>query len=238
MEIKLIPLLKDNYACLLQDDSGKVAVVDPSEAAPVKAVLEEYGLKLDYILNTHHHGDHTGGNQELKAAYGCKVVGPAADARRIAGLDFGLKDGDIFELGESAARIIETPGHTSGHICFYFESDKALFCGDTLFSMGCGRLFEGTAAQMWHSLCKIMALPDETMIYCGHEYTLANGAFCLKIEPENPELQKRMEEVRRLRAKGLPTIPVTLAQEKDTNVFLRAGSAERFAEIRAAKDAA
>lgn len=235
MKIELIPLLKDNYAYLLTD-GGAVAVVDPAEAGPVRTILEERGLRLDHIINTHHHSDHTGGNEELKEIYGCTIFGPAADAHRIAGLNRGLKEGDIITLESAQARVFETPGHTSGHICLYFAADEALFCGDTLFAMGCGRLFEGTATQMWDSLGKIMALPGETRIYCGHEYTVANGEFCLTIEPENKTLQARMQKVRALRAEGLPTIPSTLALEKETNVFLRAGSAERFAQIRALKD--
>ncbi len=237
MNIELILLLKDNYAYLLTD-GDKVAVVDPSEAEPVREVLEERKLPLDFIINTHHHGDHTGGNDGLKKIYGCKIAGPAADAHRIRGLDTGLKDGDEFVLGNAAARVIETPGHTSGHICLFFPEAKALFCGDTLFSMGCGRLFEGNAAQMWESLGKIMALPDDTRIYCGHEYTLANGEFCLRVEPDNKDLQQRMKEARNLRAKGLSTIPSTLGLEKKTNAFLRAGSAERFGELRELKNSA
>ncbi len=238
MEIELIPLLKDNYAYLLIDESGAVAVLDPSEAMPVQAVLEEKGLTLDYVLNTHHHGDHTAGNAGLKEIYGCEIIGPAAETARINTMDRGLKEGDVFEFGRTSARIIETPGHTSGHICFYFAEDHALFCGDTLFAMGCGRLFEGSAEQMWNSLSKIMSLPDETRIYCGHEYTLANGEFCLSVEPDNADLQKRVEEVRGLRAGGFATIPTTLGLEKKTNSFLRAGSAEKFAQIRRLKDAA
>ena len=237
LKIDPIPLLKDNYAYLLVDDSGKVAILDPAEAGPVQLVLEEKGLKPDYILNTHHHGDHTAGNKVLKQTYECEVVGPAAERERIPALDRGLGEGDVFTFGGTAARIIETPGHTSGHICFHFEKDKALFCGDTLFAMGCGRVFEGTPAQMWDSLQKLAVLPEETKVYCGHEYTLSNGEFALGIEPGNTALQKRMTEVRALRQGGLPTIPSTIGLERETNVFLRAGSAETFAAIRAAKDA-
>lgn len=232
MKIDLIPVLNDNYTYLLQDAEGCVAIVDPGEAAPVIDALESRGLTPDWILNTHHHGDHIGGNKALKEKYGCKIAGPAVDTHRIDSLDRELKEGDAI-LG---AQVLETPGHTSGHIVFFFPEAKALFSGDTLFSMGCGRLFEGTATQMWHSLGKILALPDDTQIYCGHEYTQANGAFCLSVEADNKDLQERMAEVEKLRAAGKPTIPVSLETEKKTNVFLRARSAERFAEIRKLKD--
>lgn len=236
MKIELIPLLKDNYAYLLTDDSGTVGVVDPSTAEPVQKLLEEKGLGLDYVINTHHHWDHTGGNPGLKKKYNCQIAAPAADAHRIDGLDIGLKEGEIFKFGNSEAQILETPGHTSGHICLFFPEEKALFCGDTLFAMGCGRLFEGTAEQMWNSLSKIMALPDDTQIYCGHEYTQANGEFCLNIDPDNTDLQNRMVDVKTARDAGHPTIPSTLKLEKQTNAFLRAGSATQFGEIRALKD--
>lgn len=238
MKITLIPLLRDNYGYLLQTDDGKVAVVDPSEAGPVSKLLEDKGLALDYVFNTHHHHDHIGGNAALKKTYGCRIAAPLADANRIPDVDIGLSEQETFKLGSETVQIIETPGHTSGHICLYFPDSRALFCGDTLFSMGCGRLFEGSAEQMWDSLSKIMALPEDTMIYCGHEYTQANGDFCLTIEPDNKALQERMKEVERLRTAGKPTIPVSLDSEKQTNAFLRAGSAKRFGEIRRMKDAA
>lgn len=234
MEIVFIPQLSDNYSYLLLS-GGKVAVVDPSEAGPVRDILDARGLGLDYILNTHHHWDHTDGNLDLKDEYGCEIVGPAAEADRIPGIDTGLREGDRWTLGNAEARIIETPGHTSGHICFYFAREKALFSGDTLFSLGCGGLFEGTAEQMWNSLCKLMTLPDDTLIYCGHEYTLACGRRCLAAEPDNEALKRRLAEAKDKKKQGLPTLPVTLKSEKETNVFLRAGSAERFAEIRATK---
>jgi hydroxyacylglutathione hydrolase len=235
MHIEAIPLLKDNYAYLLTSGAEN-ALIDPSEAEPVIALLDSRGIRLQAILNTHHHGDHTGGNLALKQKYGCRIYGPAAEASRIPGIDAGLKEGDVLKIGGGEARILSTPGHTLGHICAWFPADGALFCGDTLFSMGCGRLFEGTAAQMWDSLEKIMALPDETLIYCGHEYTLANGAFCREVEPGNQDIADRMEQARRLRNEGKPSIPSTLATEKKTNVFLRAGNAARFAEIRTLKD--
>lgn len=237
--IEPIPLLKDNYAWLIH--AGKqtpAAIVDPAEAAPVRAALEQRGLTLGLIVNTHHHGDHTGGNRDLKRLYGCRIAGPQAEADRIPGIDSGLREGDTLLVGPATAQILETPGHTAGHICLHLPAARALFCGDTLFAMGCGRLFEGTAEQMWASLQKIMTLPDDTLICCGHEYTLANGLFCMEEEPENRALQNRMEDIRTLRAQNRPTLPCTLALEKETNVFLRAGSAERFAALRRRKDAA
>lgn len=233
--IQIVPLLEDNYAYLLSHN-GVNAIVDPGEAAPVIQVLEGQGLKLDYILNTHHHWDHTDGNAELKRVYGAQIVGPAAEAHRIEGLDIGLKEGDVFDLGGEKAQVLETPGHTTGHIVFWLPDSQALFCGDVLFSMSCGRLFEGTPSDMWGSFQKILGLPDDTMIYCGHEYTEENGEFGLKIEPDNPDLHTRMNEVRTLRKAGKPTLPVSLAMEKKTNVFLRAGSVAKFAEIRHLKD--
>lgn len=236
LAIEPIPAFEDNYIWLLTDDSGKTAAVDPGDARVVELTLQNRNLKLDYILNTHHHWDHTGGNMALKRKYKCKIIGPAADAHRIPGMDDGVKEGDTVTIGNATARVIETPGHTTGHICLYFENDKALFCGDTVFSMGTGRLFEGTPEMMWNSLGKIMSLPDDTMIYCAHEYTEENGNFCLVVEPDNPGIQNRMEEVHILRAAGKPTLPVSLATEKKTNCLLRAGSAARYGELRKMKD--
>jgi hydroxyacylglutathione hydrolase len=237
MDIEFIPAFQTNYIYLLTEESGKVAVVDPGDPRPVIKLLKDRGLKLDYILNTHHHADHTGGNLQLKERYDCTIIGPKVDEHRIPGMDSGLSEGDSFQFGELEAKILETHGHTNGHICFWFPAAKTLFCGDTLFSMGCGRLFEGTPKQMWDSLSKIAELPDDTMVYCGHEYTENGGNFCLTIEPDNEDLQARMEDVRKLRANDERTLPVSLGTEKKTNAFLRAGSAERFAEIRRLKDA-
>ena len=227
LEIELVPCLKDNYAYLVFDRAeGVCGVVDASEAEPVKRALEARGLKLTHILSTHHHMDHVGGNLALKQAFGVQVVGAAKDATRIPGIDIGLKEGDTFSLGSHVARVLEIPAHTSQHIAFWFEADKAVFTGDTLFAMGCGRLFEGTADMMWSSLSKLMQLPDDVRIYCGHEYTEANGRFALTVEPDNPDLQARMAEVRAKRAESLPTIPTTMGLEKRTNPFLRAPSPE------------
>lgn len=237
LETLLVPCLTDNYAYLIRDpQSSAVGIVDPSEAKPVVAALAERGWKLSHILNTHHHWDHTGGNLELKAAFGARIIGPKADRDRIPGVDEVYGEGEIFEFGTRRARIFDIPGHTRGHIAYWFEADSALFTGDTLFAMGCGRMFEGTPDQMWSSLSKLTVLPKETRIYCGHEYTEANGRFALSVEPGNSALQRRMEEVKALRAAGKPTIPSTLALEIETNPFLRAGGVAKFAERRAAKD--
>lgn len=227
LTVRLIPLLSDNYAYLLRESgSGKTGVVDPSVAGPVLAVLSEAGLKLDVILNTHHHSDHSGGNLELKAATGAKVVGPAADRDRIPGIDVALADGETFAFGDSVATVLDIPGHTRGHIAFWFAQDNAVFSGDTLFSLGCGRTFEGTADQMWRSLSRLRDLPPETRIYCGHEYTQSNARFALTVDGANPALQARSREVDALRARGAPTIPSTIGVERASNPFLRADQPE------------
>lgn len=221
-QIDLVPCLTDNYAYLIHDpEAGVTGIVDPSEADPVFAALKRKGLKLTHILNTHHHWDHTGGNLPLKEATGAQIVGPRADAERIPGIDLALGDGDAWTFGTQTARIFDIPGHTKGHIAFWFADSKAVFTGDTLFAMGCGRLFEGTPAQMWSSLQKLMALPPETRVYCGHEYTQSNARFAVTVEPDNADLTERAREVDRLRAEGRPTIPSTIGLERATNPFLR-----------------
>jgi len=226
LEIVQVPCLQDNYGYLVRDpDSGLTASIDTPDAAAIQAALAERGWRLDVILNTHHHFDHAGGNLALKAATGCTVVGCAADAARIPGIDVRVAEGDSFPLGTRVARVLETPGHTVGHICYVFDADRAAFVGDTLFSLGCGRLFEGTPAQMWASLQKLMALPDDTRVYCAHEYTASNGRFAVTMEPGNPALQDRVAEVARLRAANQPTVPSTIGLEKATNPFLRPASA-------------
>ena len=223
LDVVLVPALGDNYIYLLREpESGTVAVVDPGDADPVAAELDRRGWPLALIINTHHHGDHIAGNTELKRRFGAHVVGPRADASRIRDLDRGVAEGDTIQIGDQAGMVIETPGHTSGHIAVHFAESRALFCGDALFAMGCGRLFEGTPAQMWESLLKLRALPGETRIYCGHEYTQKNAQFALTMEPDNAALRSRAQQVDRLRAQGSPTIPSLLAEELETNPFLRA----------------
>ncbi|MGI9342244.1 MAG: hydroxyacylglutathione hydrolase [Gammaproteobacteria bacterium] len=251
LEIFMFPALQDNYCYLVRDpDTGKTGVIDTPEVAAIERALAETGWTLDYILNTHHHWDHAGGNVELKNHTGCTVVGPSIDRDRIPGIDIEVGEGEVFELGNRRAIIYETPGHTSGHICYHFVDDSVAFTGDTLFSMGCGRLFEGSPAQMWTSLQKLLTWPDDTRVYCAHEYTQANARFALSIEPGNGSLVARAAEVDRLRSQHRATIPSTIAVEKATNPFLRptspeirsmlglddAGNVAVFAETRRLKD--
>lgn len=237
LEIVQLPLLSDNYAYLLHDvGSGETAVVDPSEAAPVLQALDERGWKLSKILSTHHHADHVGGNREIKARTNCAVYGFSEDASRIPGIDHALLDGDQVSVGDAEGEVLFIPGHTTGHIAYYFAHEKAVFCGDTLFSLGCGRLFEGTPAQMFASLQRLAALPGDTKVYCGHEYTQSNGAFALVVEPENDALKSYMEHVHNLRAKGLPTVPSTMETECECNPFIRAKDVAEFTQRRLLKD--
>jgi hydroxyacylglutathione hydrolase len=225
LDIIQIPVLIDNYIYLLHDDvSGETAVVDPAVAEPVLDVLKQRGWQLTYILNTHHHGDHVGGNVELKRHTGCQVIGAKADSHRIPALDRGVIEGERVKLGGHFAQVMETAGHTSGHIVYYFAADNALFCGDTLFVMGCGRLFEGSAAELWQSLQKLKALPAETRVYCGHEYSQANARFSLSVEPDNLALQQKTMLIQQRRANDLPTVPSTIAEELATNPFFREDS--------------
>jgi hydroxyacylglutathione hydrolase len=251
LEIEIIPVLSDNYVYLLHEpDAGITGVVDPAVVEPVMARLAAKGWSLDWILSTHHHADHTGGNLELKEKTGCRIAGPGKDKARIPGIDLELVEGDRFRLGAAEAEIFETPGHTSGHISYWFAESKALFSADTLFSLGCGRLFEGDARMMWHSLQKYAPLPDDALVYCGHEYTESNARFALTVDPENPALQARAKEIKEQRAAGQPTIPTTLGEERAANPFLRpadpairkllgmenADDTAVFAEIRKRKD--
>jgi hydroxyacylglutathione hydrolase len=230
LEIVRIPALRDNYLWLARDPATKAtAVIDPAEAAPVLAALGTRGWRLTHILNTHHHGDHTGGNLALKQATGCTIVGPRADAARIPGIEVAVGEGDTYRLGEAMAQVFDVPGHTRGHIAYWFAESRALFCGDTIFALGCGRLFEGTPAQMWSSISKLRRLPPETRVYCAHEYTQSNARFALTVEPSNAALVARAEEVDRKRAKGQATVPSTLGEEVATNPFLRADRPELLA---------
>ncbi|MFQ5563374.1 MAG: hydroxyacylglutathione hydrolase [Parvularculaceae bacterium] len=251
LEIRQFPCLFDNYGYLVRDlETGVVATIDTPDANAVNAALKEAGWRLTHILNTHHHWDHAGGNLALKEKWGCEVIGPRAEAEKIPGLDRVVGDGDVVAFGESKARIYDTPGHTLGHIVYHFEDDGAAFVGDTIFALGCGRLFEGTPAQMWNSLSKIAAFPGETNLYCAHEYTQANARFALTVDPENDALKKRSAEIDRLRANKIPTVPSTVAEERATNPFLRAEDpglqagvgmngadpVDVFAEVRKRKD--
>jgi len=232
LSIHMFPCLADNYGYLLHDaDSGATAAVDTPDAGEILAQLDAKRWRLTHILNTHHHADHAGGNLALKQKTGCTIVGPRADAARIPGIDVAVGEGDIVELGAHRATVFDTPGHTRGHIVYHFADAHAAFVGDTLFAMGCGRLFEGTPVQMWSSLGKILSWPDDTRIYCAHEYTQSNARFALTVEPQNPALRARADAVAKLRAAGKPTVPTTLGEEKATNPFLRAASTDLRATI-------
>ena len=225
LDIIQVHVLADNYIYVLHDSvSGETAVIDPALAQPVLDLLDAKGWQLTYILNTHHHWDHVGGNLELKQKTGCQIIAAHADSERIPGIDRGVIEGDVIAFGELQSEVIATPGHTSGHIVYYFAKDEALFCGDTLFAMGCGRLFEGTAQQMWTSLQKLKVLQPSTRVYCTHEYTEANGHFALSVEPDNLQLKDRMIAVSKLRLANKSTVPSTIGQEKATNPFFREDS--------------
>jgi hydroxyacylglutathione hydrolase len=222
-EIRLFPCLKDNYGVLLHDPTGgSTAAIDAPEAGPVDAALAKAGWRLTDILVTHHHADHTGGIIELKKRHGCRVVAPRKEAQKIPGVDIMVREGEFVTIGSLNGRVLETPGHTLGHIAYWFKAERVVFAGDTLFSVGCGRVIEGTPEQMWQSLLKLRNLPPDTQVYCGHEYTAANVHFALTIEPKNTALRARAEEVVRLCSGHQPTIPTTIASEKATNPFLRA----------------
>jgi hydroxyacylglutathione hydrolase len=250
-ELHLFPCLSDNFGVLIHDPAtGKTAAIDAPEAAAVERALQDKGWTLSDILVTHHHADHTDGIPALKQKYKCRVVAPKAEAAKIPGVDETVSEGATVKVGGLSANVIETPGHTAGHIAYWFHADKVAFVGDTLFSIGCGRVIEGTMEQMWHSLLKLRDLPDDTRFYCGHEYTEANIKFARTIEPNNAALSARAEEAKAQRAKGLPTIPTTIGAEKKENCFLRADvpevaaalglneqpAAKVFAEIRERKN--
>ncbi len=231
-KIHLFPCLKDNFGVLIHDPaSGATAAIDAPEAAAVEKALKDTGWKLTEILVTHHHGDHTDGIPALKEKYKCRVIAPMGEAAKIPMVDDAVREGDTVKVGTLAANVIETPGHTAGHISYWFHGEKAAFVGDTLFSIGCGRVIEGTMEQMWQSLRKLRDLPDDTRIYCGHEYTEANIKFARTIEPDNKALQARETEAREQRAAGKATIPTTLGAEKTENCFLRADVPEVAASL-------
>jgi hydroxyacylglutathione hydrolase len=235
MEVVPVPAFNDNYLWLVHDDaSGETAVVDPGDATPVLAETERRGWAITQIWNTHWHPDHTGGNLAIKEATSALISGPASE--NIPGRDIALKEGDEIRLGSHFGRVIEVPGHTLGHIALVFGEDGVAFVGDTLFAMGCGRLFEGTPQQMYRSLHRLADLPPETRLYCAHEYTVSNARFAAHAEPENSAIANRLDEVIRLRDEGKITVPTTVAQERETNPFVRATDADEFARLRSEKD--
>ena len=235
LEIVAVPAFSDNYLWLVHDDaSGESAVVDPGDAAPVIAEAERRGWAISQVWNTHWHPDHTGGNLALKAATGARISGPAGE--NIPDRDVALSEGDEIRLGEHIGRVIEVPGHTLGHIALIFDDDRVAFVGDTLFAMGCGRLFEGTPQQMYRSLGRLAQLPDDTRLYCAHEYTLSNALFAAQVEPANQAIADRLARVQRMRADGKITIPTTVAEERETNPFVRATNDGEFARLRKGKD--
>jgi len=232
MQIIPIPCLIDNYAYIILDNNSKtIGVVDPSETQPIISFLEKKNLKLNYVLNTHHHFDHIGGNIELKKKYNAKIVGFEGDKHRIPGIDIALKDKQKWIFGNDIVNILHIPGHTLGHICFFFEKQKIAFTGDTLFSLGCGRIFEGNHKQMLESLNKIKKLPLDTKIYCGHEYTFKNAEFCIKYNKNNEDLKKQFKKIKELRLKNLPTVPSVLRNEINSNIFLRCDQSDLKAEL-------
>lgn len=236
LTVTAIPCLSDNYTWLLRSPDGRLAVCDPGEAEPVIAAVEAAGGALDLILLTHHHGDHVAGVADLVARYGAKVLGAKADAHRLPPLDVTVEPGQTVDVLGATAEVLRSDGHTRGHVAFHFPECAILLCGDTLFSLGCGRLLEGTAAEMFDSLQLLAALPPETLVCCGHEYTESNARFALTVEPDNAALRARAAEVTALRAEGRATVPTTIGQELAANPFLRAKDVETLARIRTAKD--
>ena len=237
MRVEIIKCLQDNFSYLIIDEKTMIAcVVDPSEATPVIKFLENKKINLKYILNTHHHYDHVGGNTELKKKYNCCVIGFKGDKDRIPEIDILIEDDQIWKKDNFEAKIYHIPGHTTGHIAFHFFKEKKIFTGDTLFSLGCGKLFEGTYEQMFNSLNKIKQLPKDTEIYCGHEYTLQNSNFCVANDPENFKLKEKIIKIKNNLKKNLPTIPSTLQDELECNIFLKAKDLKSFSKLRDLKD--
>jgi hydroxyacylglutathione hydrolase len=237
MKIQIIPCLHDNYSYLVIDEKNNIAcAIDPSEAKPIIKYLEKKNINLKYILNTHHHYDHVGGNQELKKKYNARVIGYRGDKDRIPEIDTLVDDQEIWKQESFEAKIIHIPGHTLGHICFYFFNEEAAFTGDTLFSLGCGKIFEGSYEQMFNSLMKIKALPLKTKIYCGHEYTKQNAKFCITHDKNNENLKIKIKIIDKKLENNLPTIPSTIREELDCNIFLRSNKVETFSKLRDLKD--
>ena len=237
MEIEIIKCLQDNYSYLLIDKiNNSACIIDPSDSSPIISCVEKNNINLKFILNTHHHFDHIGGNKDLKKKYKCKVIGFIKDKDRIPEIDITLNDRDIWKNGNFEAKIYHIPGHTSGHVCFHFYKQNILFTGDTLFSLGCGRIFEGTYNQMFSSLQLIKSFPLETKIYCGHEYTLKNSEFCISHDKKNSALIRKIESIKKAINSGLPSIPSTIREELDCNIFLRAKDVASFSKLRDLKD--
>ena len=237
MKIEIIKCLQDNYSYLIIDEIGQLAcVVDPSEAKPIINFLKDKKINLKYILNTHHHYDHVGGNLELKQKYNCEVIGFKGDKDRIPEIDILVEDKQIWKKDNFEAKIYHIPGHTTGHIAFHFFKEKKIFTGDTLFSLGCGRIFEGTYEQLFYSLKKIKELPNDTKIFCGHEYTLQNSNFCIANDPNNLKLKEKILEIKKKIKNNLPTLPSVLGDELECNIFLRAKNIEQFSKLRDLKD--
>jgi hydroxyacylglutathione hydrolase len=237
MKIKIIRCLQDNYSYLLIDEiTNEACVVDPSEANPIINYCEKNDIKPKYILNTHHHFDHVGGNQQIKNKYASIILGFEGDKDRIPGIDLHLQDQQIWKADNFEAKIIHIPGHTTGHISYYFINEKIIFSGDTLFSLGCGKIFEGTYDQMYESLNKFKKLPLDTKIYCGHEYTLQNSKFCIEQDPSNQNLINKILDINKKISKGMPTLPTTLKDELECNIFLRANDVKSFSKLRDLKD--
>jgi hydroxyacylglutathione hydrolase len=237
MRIEILKCLQDNYSYLIIDETNKNAcVIDPGESIPIINFVENNNIKLKYILNTHHHYDHIGGNLELKEKFGSKIVAFKDDKSRIPEIDVLVQNNQIWKADNFEAKIYHTPGHTSGHIAFYFFNEKKIFTGDTLFSLGCGRIFEGTYKEMFNSLNKIKKLPKETKIYCGHEYTLQNSNFCIQQDPKNSKLKDKIIKIKKKLENGLPTLPTILSEEIECNIFLKANNIETFSKLRDLKD--
>ena len=236
LQVSAVPVLNDNYVWLITDpETGETAAVDPSVTEPVLEAVAAKGLNLTQVLNTHWHPDHTGGNQGIKAATGCTITAPD-EARKVSAIDRAVSEGDRVMVAEAEAIVWDIPAHTAGHIAYYFEGEGMIFVGDTMFAMGCGRLFEGTAEQMYANMQQIAALPEDVRIYCGHEYTLSNARFAQHEEPGNQNVTDRLDKVAAMRERGEITLPTTVAEERATNPFVRASDAQEFARLRTEKD--
>lgn len=237
LDVVRVPVLADNYVWLVHDpESGETLVIDPAVSEPVLDAAAERGWSIGQIWNTHWHGDHIGGNAAIVAATGATVTAPAAELAKIPNVDRPVKEGDVVRLGNHAATVWEVPAHTAGHIAYHFADDGLIFVGDTLFAMGCGRLFEGTPDQMYRNMARLSALPEDTLAYCAHEYTLSNGKYAIRAEPENAAIAARLAAVEAMRERGEATVPTTIGQERATNPFMRAGTVEELARRRAEKD--